>query len=165
MNVWVNVKTLRQFHLARRVIGSLAIHARRPWCCWESSSHPQLFKDWSSCIRVRMCAGPSAQARRLFVAVYSRSHFPLSFHTPRLLSCSSAVEMELIRVYMCFSLSLALSLSVTHSPPSPLYILNALSRAHVCTHGLTHRSTQRWLCKWSYSSNEQNAVHAVRNVW
>lgn len=63
----------------------LAIHARRLWCCWESSSHPQLFKDWSSCNRVRMCAGPSAQARRLFVAVNSRTH------TPRLPSCGAAV--------------------------------------------------------------------------
>uniref|UniRef100_A0A674P9S9 Mitogen-activated protein kinase kinase kinase n=1 Tax=Takifugu rubripes TaxID=31033 RepID=A0A674P9S9_TAKRU len=41
-------------------------------------------------------------------------------------------------------LSLALSLSHTHSyspSPSLLYSPNVLSRAHVCTHGLAHRST------------------------
>lgn len=87
-------------------------------------------------------------------------HALISTHTPRSLWCRPAVERELMRGYMCSSPSLSPCVCHTRSPlpPPPLYIPNPLPRAYVCTHGLTRRSTRRWLRKRSYSCHEQTAT-------
>lgn len=84
---------------------------------------------------------------------FIHAHFPSHAALTLMPSCSRNEANT--RIHVLLSRSRSLSLSHTRSPsPSPLYIRNPLSRAHLCPHGLTHRSTQRWLCKWSYSTSD-----------
>lgn len=72
-----------------------AIHARRRWCRWVSSSHPRLFKGWSSraCLCVRaLRTGP---AGCLFFHALGRD--------AQLLSSSAAVEIYVKQAHVLFS--------------------------------------------------------------
>lgn len=85
---WANVQTLRQFHLAWTIVGiGHVMHVRRLWCCWVSSSHFRLFKDWSSSVCVCVCTPPSHRPARCLLPVFPCFHFALP---PWLFLCSGA---------------------------------------------------------------------------